>query len=357
MNRLFKIFFIFIFVLAGVNAVNAQIEVVSSDYRYEPGNDLSKQRSIENIEVDLGESGADQHWDFSGIELEGDYSNYIEHIGDPDGKPGADSFATANICVWEENEASPYTVYAYMNVNEDHFNHLGMTYTMSGSDSAAMIFQVETIGNALSFPIAFNDEWEYVLNFSDDEDWIDRDSVHCIVDAWGTITDLAGTFNCLRVQRYTREFEQHEEGMETDTNYEYFWVVPDFGEIVRITGQKNEEEPDFTSGSFTRLTGVEMTGISSRTETEIPVLTCLEPAYPNPFNPNTTLRFKMAQRGMVTIDIYDISGRIVASLLNSSYSPGSYSVDFNGVNLGSGVYFAKFSAGNTTETQRLLLTK
>jgi hypothetical protein len=355
MNRLFKLFLITFLVLIGINVSNAQVQIASSDFRYESGNDFSKQRSIQNIEVDLGEAGADQHWDFSGIELVGDYVNYIEHLRDPEGKPGADSFPTATIVAWDGSGVSPYTIYSYLNITEDNANHLGMAFTTNESDSA-MIWQVETTGNAYNFPMAFNDEWDYVLNFGNDEQ-LNIDSVHCVIDAWGTITDLAGTFDCIRIQRITLGFEQHDEEIETDNHIDYIWVVPEFGDIVTISSESGEENPDFTSGSFIRLTGIEMVGISSRTETEIPALTCLEPAYPNPFNPNTTLRFKVAQQGKITINIYDISGRIVSSLVNDNYSPGSYSVDFNANDLGSGVYFAKFSAGSTTETQRLLLTK
>lgn len=78
--------------------------------------------------------------------------------------------------------------------------------------------------------------------------------------------------------------------------------------------------------------------------------------YPNPFNPATVINFSIPVSGNVTLKVFDMLGREVKTLVNSFVNTGSYSVDFDGNNLASGIYFYKLEAiGN--EGQRFISTK
>lgn len=79
--------------------------------------------------------------------------------------------------------------------------------------------------------------------------------------------------------------------------------------------------------------------------------------YPNPFNPVTSISYEIPKEGLVKINVYDITGKEVATLLNEFKNAGSYSITFNGSNLASGVYFYKIETGNFTEVKRMLLVK
>ncbi len=79
--------------------------------------------------------------------------------------------------------------------------------------------------------------------------------------------------------------------------------------------------------------------------------------FPNPFNPATKIDYTIAKAGLVTIKVYDVLGREVASLLNESLQPGSYQVTFDGHNLASGLYMYKMVANGFTETKRMMLVK
>jgi photosystem II stability/assembly factor-like uncharacterized protein len=79
--------------------------------------------------------------------------------------------------------------------------------------------------------------------------------------------------------------------------------------------------------------------------------------YPNPFNPVTKINYSVPKQSLVTMKILDILGREVATLVNESMKPGYYSVDFNGSNLASGVYFYRMEAGTFVNVKRLLLIK
>ena len=79
--------------------------------------------------------------------------------------------------------------------------------------------------------------------------------------------------------------------------------------------------------------------------------------YPNPFNPTTTINYSVPTRTFVSLKVFDILGREVTTLVNEEKSAGNYSVNFNGANLSSGVYFYSISAGNFKQVKKLIMLK
>jgi photosystem II stability/assembly factor-like uncharacterized protein len=80
-------------------------------------------------------------------------------------------------------------------------------------------------------------------------------------------------------------------------------------------------------------------------------------AYPNPFNPNTTLSFDVPVNSRVRISVYDITGRLVQTLADQIYTQGSHRIEFDGSELPSGIYFARLQGNNFSKTQKLVLLK
>lgn len=84
----------------------------------------------------------------------------------------------------------------------------------------------------------------------------------------------------------------------------------------------------------------------------------LFPAYPNPFNPTTTIRFKLVKSQQnASLRIYDISGRLVETLLNEKLIAGEHEIKWNGGNNPSGVYFISFETGEFFSNQKIILMK
>ncbi|MGA9407722.1 MAG: endo-1,4-beta-xylanase [Bacteroidota bacterium] len=79
--------------------------------------------------------------------------------------------------------------------------------------------------------------------------------------------------------------------------------------------------------------------------------------YPNPFNPTTVISYQLPVNSFVTLKIYDVLGRFVETLVSGRQEAGSHSLEFNGTNLKSGVYFYTLRAGSFTATRELLLLK
>jgi hypothetical protein len=101
------------------------------------------------------------------------------------------------------------------------------------------------------------------------------------------------------------------------------------------------------------------TGIAERTPA--PVF-ALEQNHPNPFNPETTIRFTLSEKGLTTIRVYDVAGRWVQTICSKEMPSGKHSVVWDGTNhkgeaVASGVYFYSLSAGRQTATRKMVVLR
>ncbi|MDO8549592.1 MAG: glycosyl hydrolase family 18 protein, partial [Ignavibacteria bacterium] len=79
--------------------------------------------------------------------------------------------------------------------------------------------------------------------------------------------------------------------------------------------------------------------------------------YPNPFNPSTKIEYLIPESSFVTLKVYDLLGREVATLVNEMKSKGKYEVNFDAANLGSGLYTYVLSSGNFFQSKKMMLLK
>lgn len=99
-----------------------------------------------------------------------------------------------------------------------------------------------------------------------------------------------------------------------------------------------------------------ITGVNNNI-TSIPNEFSLSQNYPNPFNPSTKISYTIPSNGLVTLKIFNMLGKEVASLVNEVKSAGTYEVNFNAANLSSGVYFYRLESGNFVDTKKMFLLK
>lgn len=89
----------------------------------------------------------------------------------------------------------------------------------------------------------------------------------------------------------------------------------------------------------------------------VPVTFALSQNYPNPFNPSTTLEFSVSKSSHVVLEVFNILGQSVATLVDEAMTPGTYRMDFNASTLSSGVYLYRLKAGDFVQTKRMVLMK
>ena len=94
-----------------------------------------------------------------------------------------------------------------------------------------------------------------------------------------------------------------------------------------------------------------------KNENEIPRSFSLSQNYPNPFNPTTTISFTLPTKSFVSLKIFDLVGRELATIVSEEMSAGSYLRQWNAAKMTSGIYFCRMQAGNFIETKKLVLIK
>ena len=110
--------------------------------------------------------------------------------------------------------------------------------------------------------------------------------------------------------------------------------------------------------------GLYFTGeqLKNDVQNTLPQSPLLHSNFPNPFNPNTLLRYDLPQSGMVNISIHDMMGRKIKTLVNSAQSAGYKTIQWNGTNdnnksVSAGLYLYTIQAGNFTQTKKMVLLK
>lgn len=148
--------------------------------------------------------------------------------------------------------------------------------------------------------------------------------------------------------------------------------IPDvWNKIGFIEGHGNSNSPKeysftdntATSGRYTyRLKQIDTDGkyeYSGEVEVDLgaPNEFNLEQNYPNPFNPETVISYQIPISSNVSLKVFDMLGREVATLVDEVKETGSYNVSFNGKALTSGAYFYKFQSGNYIKINKMILMK
>jgi hypothetical protein len=118
---------------------------------------------------------------------------------------------------------------------------------------------------------------------------------------------------------------------------------------------------DIVQGAKVSLPALTSLGVSDD-QVALPTQTRLVGNYPNPFNPSTTIEFSLATAGNVRLDVFNLLGQRVTTLVNSNMAAGNHSViwdgrDASGASAASGAYFYKLSTNTYSSTRKMLLTK
>lgn len=177
--------------------------------------------------------------------------------------------------------------------------------------------------------------WERAI----DPDSADEQVLYCLFFQVGDSISLIDT---LFDTTATVNFTDHPFIHQSDTVIWWVMADSDYPQMTRNSSQ---------TWTFVNWnTSVDESGV-------LPSEFALKPAYPNPFNASVNLTFAIAQAGDVQLRIYDVTGREAAVLVSGTLAPGMHTVQWNGLNSASGVYFARLVQGDNVFTQKLLMIK
>lgn len=136
---------------------------------------------------------------------------------------------------------------------------------------------------------------------------------------------------------------------------EYPWVVDNYDSFTFV--KEGTDGSGYLGSPLDWYCGGESFDAELNNTISLPDVYALSSPYPNPFNPFTTLKYSLPEAGNVLLTIFDVQGREAAKLVDSYKPAGSHSITWNAENFTSGIYFARLTAGDFTQTQKLLLIK
>ncbi len=100
-----------------------------------------------------------------------------------------------------------------------------------------------------------------------------------------------------------------------------------------------------------------LVGIDERPERQLPGNFTLQGNYPNPFNPSTSIVYSLSKTAQVVLQVYDVLGKEIATLVAQQQAPGEYRIPFNATDLGSGLYFYKLQVDNASDVRKMIYIK
>ncbi len=132
--------------------------------------------------------------------------------------------------------------------------------------------------------------------------------------------------------------------------------------VLKASGLIDAADADALTGYANRIIQLIYNGNSRISQNQtalnsVPDKYSLSQNYPNPFNPETNIEYSIPKNSNVTLKVYDMLGREVATLVNKQQEAGSYVAVWNASNFSSGVYFYRLTAGSFVQTKKMSLTK
>jgi hypothetical protein len=135
-----------------------------------------------------------------------------------------------------------------------------------------------------------------------------------------------------------------------------WWQINNYSIDSLVNIYKNDSRFQFID-AYRPLMFIDEFATSVNRSTVLPYQYSLSPNYPNPFNPTTVIAYSIPKSGNISLKIYDLLGREVATLVNEIKQAGNYEVKFDGSKLASGIYLYRIQSGNFNYTRKMILIK
>lgn len=221
-------------------------------------------------------------------------------------------------------------------------------YSYSGDNTSGVVFS-NVVTNFSPFAIASTDNQQLPVELSSFTSLADKNNVTL---SWTTETEINNSGYDV------------ERKLSSDTSWKKINFVQGAGNSHSAKTYKYEDRNLATGKYNYRLKQVDYNGnytyynLQNEISVGIPAKFNISQNYPNPFNPSTKISFEIPKDSKVSIQLFDMTGRLVGTLLNNeNYQAGYYTVQFNGAELASGTYFYRISAGEFTATKKMQLIK
>ncbi len=353
-------------------AAYAQITVTSNDILALIGKSQEFETDTTgSITVNVGAGGANQIWDFRNVALQADRFDYAFLA--PQATPFPADFPQANFAQRSTTPSQPGSAfYSYSQVTSNSLRALGGA-AQTPDTSFVLPFESEVAPLPLQFGTTWNTVESDTFGTPPDFYITTTNTSNNSAEAWGTVRLPIGDFACLRVRSDNKTVSKTVVGgvvfsSDSSTTIDYLWVSKANFFVAQVSSQDNETNPNFSdASSFGRLSSLTTGVTDDQDRTGLPARFALAQNFPNPFNPETAIRYTLPAESQVKLAVYDLSGRLVATLSEGAKSAGEHEARWNGRDsfgnpVTSGLYLYRLEAsarhgGAITLTRKLTVLK
>ena len=199
-----------------------------------------------------------------------------------------------------------------------------------GGDGFKIPFWWYRIWNDETFRIAFNQRWQELRQTVFSEEYIMN-----MIDSTIAVIDEAQI-----------------------RNFQRWPILDQYVWPNAYVGGSYENEIDYLTDWITaRLDWMDEQAMSADDDHQLIKSYSLDPAYPNPFNPTTTIEFSIPRTEFVTVKVYNLVGHEITTLINDELFTGNYSIKWDGSHQPSGLYFVQIESGSFYKTRKMVLIK
>ncbi len=356
MKRNFNFFTFCLALLLCALPALSQITMTSGDIPQTVGQQFTEMSSAGfAVTVDLGSAGPNQTWDLRGTEVTVESNlEIVNHAG----TPNPSWFPSANLIL--KSTVDDGSTYGYSEITSGYLKGVGMVWDLP--DTTYMT-PWENEPPQYVFPMQYESNWMtrlYWEQIVEDITMTMLDTAWISIDGWGTvIIDDVGSVSCLRMKAH-HHIIMTIMGMPMfdDWTWSYWWLAPGYILVAHMESMDDDEH--FTEGYFARAGS----GVDAQPPIQIlPLAFQLENAFPNPFNPETTIPYSVNQQTDIRLAIYNALGQEVKTLVSGRVIPGSYTASWNGMDnfgnqVGAGVYYCRMiNPEGISASQKLTLVK
>jgi hypothetical protein len=344
----------------------AQVTITTADLQYDIGQSYSMYNipSPHGVIGMTGLQGGPHVFDFSSGNTSVEWT--FDYVDVTDGGHQAD-FPSATIA--EKRVSAEGSAWMYMDfqagigrVNYGFYDEVGLPESPSVPFNPSIVdfpthisyqsfFSGATNFDVTSSGVTMNIDYEYTG----------------FVDGYGTVVlpDSLDELNCIQVN-YEEKYTYYWMGVPIQYSYlrSYYYIAEDVG-IVAIITSREEDAPvpnNFNiANTIARL--FESSKLNTDTAVDDALVTdMLGGNYPNPFTPQTRIRYHLPSAEVVRLGVYDIAGRLVKTLVDGPTAAGSHEVIWSGANRSghpapAGVYFYRIDAGDASQSRKMTLVR
>ena len=331
----------------------AQITITSSDVStmFAIGNSATIHEDTLQSSVNIGSPGGGNNWDFT--TLQSNLMVTLESI-DPATSPYINDFPTANICTYSFSTVggAQTEIWSYSKIN-GAFDVLGNAVTSSIVPGFVTEIRNDPYRRQFEHPMTINSQWSHTYTqtlYVNGSPLIPTSVIlSVVVDAYGTMTIPGGaSYGALRIR--------DEITISGLTIVSYNFVAINGAQVSVSAVDANPPNSGTINVDGTSYLGA-LTTSGVEQISWLPNDFSISQNYPNPFNPTTNIEYSIPEASFVELKVYDVLANEVATLVNQEQNAGVYRADFTGDGFASGLYIARITAGNYTNSIKMSLMK